>query len=665
MISRSLKMISSVIAIGVLTSSALTTGANSKEQVASSAIEQLSEFSHACVEEAPIEYFTLPWSFSDKEEEIIAWAGLLGMVCPSSTESVVALSEVIESANDLSTVIEASRVLEKVDSQNPFAVDSLLERYRAIGNAQQHSNFVDAVDIASALGTLGPKNPLATAALIGIIQNAEYSSFADPSYVLRTALHAISRVGQDNRDAITLLESLLEESLAEGELQDILHAAHTLGKIDSENQRVASTLVDLFYNLEDLDEKRAIAKVLSEVASEDSRTTNILKHYLSSEHDRYTRYWAVSELIEVGIRDSDVTSTLLSLMTQVPFTEGEQRPEFATVPEYQIGGKVVLDFIPIRQLYAQRLEEIAVGDEEVISALSDVLRVESEPTEQGLEMRSQVAATLSKLAPNNPHSEKALVTVLEQYGSIEELSHSGKTQMILAAKRLADISSANTQALLALRGLLERSEMPVLEQIRSSNIDSDARRKEFEDELAQYAEIQSKVAVTLLNLNEDSEQATDTLVELLSLPNEYAVASAAREIEDLAFKQPAVVDSLEQILSTFKSKYVLLHVTNALWSVDSGNPKVLAARLNLIQNASGYTGAVSAVADSLKLMGSNSEVLTTLSEVVRSHPIAEIRFLAADVLVATDGKDPRVVALLQEALAQAQHSELVSIEPRL
>lgn len=565
-------------------------------------------------------------SADEKEQRVIAWASLLAVVSPNDDEVISTLTQIIRESEDRH-VAYAAQTLGEVDYRNPLAVEALSKLYQSADNYYPDITRPTRANIAFRLGLLGPKNPLAATALIHIIQGSEHY------LVLDRAFSALGRVGQDNEDVIALLENIIEEGFLSENSNKVWYTASVLEKIDPGNPKAVSRLVKLFYSSNDPDAQRAAANVLVDIAPEDAQTVDILKRYLSFSYERNTRYWAADKLGEAGINNSEVTSTLLSLVV-TPFAEAAEDRKF----------------VSNRQLAAQQLQETAKGNEEIIDILSRFLRAATD-----LEMRSQIAAILGEIDPGNPQAVTALNAVIEQYEAISNQTYNIQQQTLLAAERLAKVSPNNALAISTLRNLLNTSQAPLLVAENPPSSPEIGIVYRPEDRLEQYAKVKSRAATSLVAITNSNEQATDALVALLELQSDHAVYIATETLREIGTRQPTAIEALEQILSTSQSDSILSNAAGTLWAIDPGNIQAPATLLSVIQNASSVTGSAISAADSLRSIGKgNSDVVAALTEIVHNHQIAEIRLLAAGVLVDTNAGDPQVIALIRRMLAQAK-----------
>lgn len=498
------------------------------------------------------------------------------------------------------------------------------------------------------MGLLGPSNPLATTALIHILQSSEHYLVVDRAFT------ALGNVGQGDESAITFLEETIEEGILADQPETVWQASSALGNIDPGNPKSISGLVTLFDSDRDPRHRLTAARTLVGIAPADAQTVRILKYYLSPSFSRRTRYWAANKLGEADIREMGVISTLLDLVTS-PISESDQRDDFSTVPKQLGEGRYQLSFVPIPQLAAQQLQEIAIGNEAAINTLSRRLSAESD-----LERRSQIAAALNSLDPGNSQATAALMRVLEQYESINNQTYETQQQTIFTAEQLASASPGNAKAISALQNLLNQTllESPSLEVTDAVMVDPDAAKQAEIDRLNQYAKVNSEAAISLAAITQQAEPSINALVALLNLPSNDAAYTAMEALEKIAAQQPVAIEAIEQLLLASQDNNVLLNAADTLWAIDPGNSQAISTWLNLIQTASTVTFSTSSSADFLSAIGEeNPKVVATLVDTAQNHPSSEIRLLAAGVLVETNANNLQVIELIKTMLAQAKQTD--------
>ena len=624
---------------------------STKQQTEAISTAEGSERSAACAgDRERAKDIVLSVAPAEKEQEIIVWARRLATVCPGDEVAIATLTAIIESTDNSRTLALAARTLGEVDYQNALAVEALLEHYQSMkDSAPEDIISTSANSIAFGLGFFGQKNPLAANALIQIIQDS------DDYLILDRALRALGEVGQENEEAIALLENTIEKGLLTSNSSIVWNAASALDQVDPGNPKAVSGLVKLFYSLEDSDKQETTARMLARIALEENHTIALLKHYLSPSYSRRTRYWAVDKLGEAGISDDAVISTLIALITEYPISESEDKDDFSTVSKPLDTGGFQVSFVSIRLLCAQQLQQAAVGNEAAIETLSALLSTEKGTTEQELEVQSLLAFVLGALDQSSPQPATTLSAVLEQYAAIREPTYNTPKQLILAAERLADVSADNTQAISALRNLLSSNEPRLIEKAEEAfGSDSTTVDYEAEESLEQYARVQSEAATSLLKMADGDMQAIEALIALLSLQSDRAINTVTGVIKETKISQPEIITALEQLLLTSENGVLLFNAADALWTLDSGNPQALNTLLTLIKDASGSTFDASSAASLLKVVGKgNPDVISELTEVVQNHQNADVRLLAAGVLTESHGDNPEVIALIRDRLRRA------------
>ena len=539
------------------------------------------------------------------QRETMRWALALAKANPGNELAIDTITQILETSQDDSILYQAAIALDQADPNNPLAVATIARIYQEAEDSSAYDsnrNF-----IVQDLGMLAPGNPAAIAQLVEILETTRQE------HTIGTAIKSLERIaaGSRNGTAIAALEKVIADPKDNSTL---LLAARTLGVTDPGNKTALDAMVALYNNSEQVVTQQYAARILAEVAPDNSQTISIVEDYLSAENPT-DRFWAAETLEGVEGSKSRVLTTLVDLVAspEESLTKG---------PGY---GKVFLPDVT-RQI-------INMGEDNpyVIERLTQRLS-----TEQDRKIRSRIAGVLGIVNAGNVQAIAALNDILEDYKQTSNPSFDAQRDSVEAAKRLAEISPGNPQAITALEVILEQLQAaPSIPNIRDNH------------------SLQLYTATTLAQIDSGNERALSTALSLLekddsSLESRRIVALSLGRLQP---GQPEVIAALSRFLQT-TSGQARLTAADSLLALDPDNELAIAALLESIEAAPEdlYTQrSINNALESITL--NNSQIVEGLTHIIESGESTAARIYANELLIDRGADVADIIPILRSMVS--------------
>ncbi|MEB3120803.1 MAG: HEAT repeat domain-containing protein [Snowella sp.] len=438
----------------------------------------------------------------DRENPILGAAYSLGVIDPGNEKAIALLMDHLsfykspvtnESLNHeyelLFTQRLAASALGRIDPDNEKAIAVLMEQLRSSfdgmnvvlqavgweqlsqGNKNKQAVYDYEMQMLTALttfilaaldglGEIVQKNETVFVELINIIQSFPYlevdlSLFSSLNIRVRAA-NVLTKIGQGNEQAITLLTELLQSSSDEGTRK---LAAGILGEIGQGNEKAITLLTDLFNaSTCEGETHEAVAWSLAKIG----RIAELIPLLLSSNEE--TCSLAVERLGKIGQGNQEVIAALIHLLLSPHRDRFTLEQAVKSLEKIGQGNQEVITAL-IHLLFSpnadpfvlkqakKSLEKIGQGNQEAIILLTDLLSYPNELT------RYQAAQSLGRIDPGNQEA----ITVFR------EILQSSTDDFICAgvAGSLGRIDSSNKEAVAALTKLLSSSNKEIHYQAAS------------------------------------------------------------------------------------------------------------------------------------------------------------------------------------------------------
>ncbi|MEH2213867.1 HEAT repeat domain-containing protein [Nostoc sp.] len=252
----------------------------------------------------------------------------------TSQDTINAIVETARTAQEYQTRCTALSILEQIAVGNTDAINKLTEMFLSgnyeptIGYQKHHSQGLIARTIAKidykiiiklAENNRSQEFVLILAKSLGYVNfgkldaiNALIKLLHLPQYeiAISATVYSLEKIAIGNPDVITVLIEVLPRT------HTLIRPAviKGLSTIGANNQIVLRTLIDLAYNVQDLEERRAIAKAFGKMTVTSSEAVDALTSLMRICDDHNFWYIATETLQKIGIGNNNAIATLIELL---------------------------------------------------------------------------------------------------------------------------------------------------------------------------------------------------------------------------------------------------------------------------------------------------------------------------------------------------------------